>query len=147
MSRSDCPFPSMARLAGAGLACGMVINLVDTPWSLWFGVPRLNAFAAAHQLQGSALVGSTFMLVHLLLGLALAWIYATARTVHGAGTRTALLVAAVMLVVNRGFGFANVLLGVMPGEVFAGLSLSFVVAVTLGTLLAARVIDRAPASA
>jgi len=39
---------------------------------------------------------------------------------------TALIVVGILLLLNRAFGFGNVLIGIMPLDVFAGFSISFV---------------------
>jgi hypothetical protein len=134
--------PSIKRLVAAGIAGGLVLNVIDTPWSVLVMVPRLESFTEAHRLVASPLAGPWFLLVHVALAAAMAWIYALARLHHGAGRRTALLVGAVMLLVNRAFGLGNVLIGVMPLDIFAGFSISFVVGVLAASLASAAVVDR-----
>jgi hypothetical protein len=135
------------RILVAGLVGGCVLNLIDTPWSVLVMVPRLAAFSEAHQLTPHPLVGPWFLLAHFALMTVVAWAYAMARAVHGAGVRTALPVILVILGLNRAFGFANVLMGLMPLDVFLGFSLSFCVGVILAGLVAAWILDtRAPAT-
>lgn len=127
----------------AGFAGGVVLNAVDTPWSVLVMVPRLEAFTSAHRLTAHQLVGPWFLLAHFALATTVAWIYGLARDRYGSGTGTALLVSAVILLLNRAFGFANVLMGLMPLDVFLGFSLSFAVGVAGAGIAAAHIIDRA----
>jgi hypothetical protein len=135
--------PSVTRLAIAGLAGGLVLNLIDTPWSVAVMVPRLQAFSEAHGLAASPLVGPWFLLAHFALATFIAWVYALSRTHLRPGRRTAALVSLAVLAVNRAFGFANVLMGLMPLGVFLGFSLSFAVGVLAAGIVSARVLDRA----
>lgn len=125
-----------------GLVGGLVLNLVDTPWSVMAMVPRLQAFTDAHRLTTSPLVGPWFLLLHFALGVTIAWIYALARSHYRAGPATALMVGGLMLVINRGFGLANVLMGLMPLDVFLGFSISFVVGVLAASWVIGWMMDR-----
>lgn len=134
--------PSIRSIIVPGLVGGLVLNLVDTPWSVIAMVPRLQAFTDAHSLTASPLVGPWFLLLHFALGIVIAWIYALTRGHYPAGPTTALLVGGVMLVVNRGFGLANVLMGLMPLDVFLGFSISFVIGVLAASWVIGRIMDR-----
>jgi hypothetical protein len=133
--------PSVPRLITAGLAGGAVLNLIDTPWSIWVMVPRLHDFNTNHQLSASALTGPWFLLTHFAFVMVIAWLYALARQHYGPGPGTALRVAAVMVLINRAFGVGNALLGWIPAAGLLGFSLSFVLGVLLASVIAARVVD------
>jgi len=133
---------STQRTLVAGLAGGLVLNLIDTPWSVLVMVPRLQDFNAAHQLVASPLAGPAFLVAHFALMLGVAWVYAMARRTGRPGAATALRVGVVFLLVNRAFGVGNVMLGWLPWNGFLGFSVSFVVGVLLGSLVVARVVER-----
>jgi uncharacterized membrane protein len=135
--------PSIRSFVIPGLVGGLVLNLVDTPWSVVAMVPRLQAFTDAHQLAASPLVGPWFLMLHFALCVTIAWLYALARAQYRAGPATALLVGGVMLVINRGFGLANVLMGLIPLDVFLGFSISFVVGVLSASWVIGWMMDRA----
>jgi hypothetical protein len=134
--------PSLSRILIAGLAGGVALNAIDTPWSIAVMVPRLQAFTDAHQLSAHPLVGPWFLLAHFGSSAAIAWVYALARPVYGSGGATALLVSVVLLALNRAFGLATVFMGLMPLGVFLGFSAGFSVAVIAAGLIAARIVDR-----
>jgi hypothetical protein len=134
------------RIWKAGFLGGLVLNLIDTPWSVLVMVPRMEAFSRAHQLEASALAGPWFLLTHFAYMLMIAWIHAQARGPGGRSYGSALLVAAAVLLVNRAFGLGNVLIGVLPLDVFLGFSLSFVAGTLLGGLAIAWTMDRNGAS-
>jgi hypothetical protein len=139
--------PSPRRIIAAGLAGGVVLNLIDTPWSVLVMLAPQMRFLESHGLASSALTGPWFMLTHLAYMLLIAWLYALARPVRGTGWKTALSVALAVLVVNRAFGFGNVLIGIMPMSVFLGFSASFVPGTIISALVAARIVDKAGATA
>jgi hypothetical protein len=132
---------SLKRILLAGLAGGFVLNLIDTPWSILMMVPRNQVFLERHGLVTSSLTGPWFLLTHFVFVTVIAWFYAIARNRYGNGTWTAFASGAVLLVVNRMFGFGNVLIGTIPAHVFFGFSVSFVAGTLLATFVAARVID------
>jgi hypothetical protein len=132
---------SLKRILLAGLAGGFVLNLIDTPWSILVMVPRNQAFLEAHGLVTSPLTGPWFLLNHFVFVTVIAWVYAIARNSYGKSMGTAFASGAVLLIVNRMFGFGNVLIGTIPLPVFLGFSVSFVVGTFLATFVAARVID------
>jgi hypothetical protein len=135
--------PSLPRITAAGLAGGAALNLIDTPWSIFVMVPRLQEFNAAHQLTASVLAGPWFLLTHFAFAIGIAWLYALARTHYGQGARTAILVGGVLLLLNRAFGVGNVLLGWIPVTGFLGFSISFVVGVLVASVIAGKVVDAA----
>lgn len=139
--------PSIRSFVVPGLVGGLVLNLIDTPWSVIAMVPRLRAFTDAHQLAASPLVGPWFLLLHFATGVMIAWLYALARSQYRPGLVTALLVGGVTLAINRGFGLANVLMGLMPLDVFLGFSISFVVGMLAASWVIGWLIDRAAARA
>ncbi len=105
-------------------------------------VPKLAAFQQAHGLNASPLVGPWFLVTHFLFIGAIAWTYAHLRQSRGPGWTQRLLSIGTFVVVNRLFGFANVLMGLMPADVFLGFSASFVVGTLIAGLVATAVIDR-----
>lgn len=127
--------PSFRQIALSALTGGLVLNLIDTPWSVLVMVPPLQAFSQAHGLRGSGLVGPYFLLVHFGYCLAIAWVSSALRPQGGSAVRSALVAGTVLLALNRAFGLGNVFLGLMPLSIFLGFSLSFVV----GTLAASGV--------
>jgi hypothetical protein len=129
----------------AGFAGGVALNVIDTPWSIFVMVPRLQLFTDAHQLSAHPLVGPWFLLAHFALTTAIAWNYALARLAYGTGIRTALLVSSILLALNRAFGLATVLMGPLPLNVFLGFSAGFAIAVMVAGLVAAQIIDRSAA--
>ena len=56
--------------------------------------------------------------------------------------RTALTAGVIMLVVNRAFGFANVLMGIFPADLFLGFSASMVPGTLIASVVSAWIIDR-----
>jgi hypothetical protein len=139
--------PSLKRLLVAGLAGGLVLNLVDTPWSVAAMVPYLAPFNAAHGLVASPLTGPWFLLTHFVFCFGIAWVYALAAPQYGPGARTALAVGGGLLVLNRMFGLGNVLLGWIPLYGFLGFSVSFVAGVLGASVVIGRVLDRVSAPA
>ena len=137
--------PSIRSFVIPGLVGGLVLNLIDTPWSVIVMVPRLQAFSDAHQLIGHPLTGPWFLLLHFILGIATAWVYLLARSIYGSGVGTALLSGGVLLLLNRGFGIGNVLLGLMPLNLFLGLTVSFTVGMFAASIVIARMIERSNA--
>lgn len=135
--------PPISKVLLAGFLGGLILNAVDTPWSVFVMVPRLQAFADAHQLVSHPLVGPWFLASHFGLTTTIAWIYSLARAAYGPGPSTALLVAATILLLNRAFGLANVLMGLMPAGVFLGFSVSFVIGTLFAGIVIGRVVDRA----
>jgi hypothetical protein len=133
--------PSIRRVVVAGLAGGAVLNLIDTPLSVLVMVPRLREFTDAHQLQAHMLTGPWFLLAHFLLSIGIAWLYALAAGPYGKGYKTALACAGIVLVLNRALGFANVLMGLMPLDIFLGFSASFALGVFLAGLAGAWILD------
>ena len=134
--------PSFRTILTSGLAGGFVLNLIDTPWSVVMMVPKLAAFSADHQIAASAFVGPYFLALHFVFCVIIAWFYALCRTQYGSSAQNALIVGAIMLFVNRGFGFGNVLLGLMPNDIFLGFSLSFVIGVLAASWVIGRILDR-----
>jgi hypothetical protein len=130
-------------LLRAGLLGGLLLNLIDTPWSVLVMVPRMAPFAAEHGLEASPLVGPWFLLVHILFAMGIALLHLLLRQQRGPGPGTALLAGLLLLALNRLFGFGSVLLGAMPAGIFLGFSLSFVPATLAAAWLAGRVLDRA----
>jgi hypothetical protein len=128
-------------IVAAGLAGGVVLNLVDTPWSIAVMVPRMQDFLDAHHLESSAFTGPWFLLVHFAYMTLVAWAYRAACERLQPGIGSALLVGGAFLLVNRGFGLGNVLIGLLPGSVFLGVSMSFVVGTLLGCIVIAQVLD------
>jgi hypothetical protein len=137
--------PSLPRILLAGLVGGIALNVIDTPWSIFVMVPRLQAFTDAHQLSAHPVVGPWFLVAHFALATAIAWTYALARSVYGRGFRTALLVSVVLLALNRAFGLATVLMGLMPLAIFLGFSAGFAVAVIAAGAISSQIIDRSDA--
>jgi predicted anti-sigma-YlaC factor YlaD len=137
--------PSLPRILLAGIAGGVALNVIDTPWSILVMVPRLQAFTDAHQLAAHPLVGPWFLLAHFGLATGMAWVYALARGVYGHGARTAMTVSLVLLLLNRAFGLATVLMGLMPLTVFLGFSAGFAVAAIVAGVVAAKIVDQTPA--
>jgi hypothetical protein len=138
--------PTLRRIAAGGLAGGLVLNLIDTPWSVLVMVPRLEQFNAMHQHVASPFAGPWFLLTHFAFMLGVAWLYSLARSPYGPGWRTALSVGSVMLLLNRAFGVGNVLLGWISLGGFLGFSISFVSGMLAASAVAARVIERRPAA-
>lgn len=134
--------PTLRSVIVPGLIGGLALNLIDTPWSVVVMVPHLTAFAEAHQLQGSPFVGPWFLMVHFGFCLTIAWFHALARPQVRHGPRAALGIGALFLILNRAFGLGNVLLGLMPLDVFLGFSVSFVVGVLAASWLIGWVMDR-----
>jgi hypothetical protein len=137
--------PSLSRILLAGLAGGIALNVIDAPWSVLVMVPRLQAFTDAHQISAHPLVGPWFLVAHFALATAIAWTYTLARSVYGTGYRTALFVSVVWLALNRAFGLATVLMGLMPLSIFLGFSAGFAVAVVAAGIIASQIIDRSAA--
>lgn len=129
------------RIALAGLGGGLVLNLIDTPWSVFVMLPSMQAFQAAHGLSASVLTGPWFMLAHFAYMGGIAWLYALLRERHGSGPRTALTAGAMLFGLNRLFGIGNGFLGVLPFGLFWGFTVSFAVGTALGSLVCARIID------
>lgn len=127
----------------AGLAGGVVLNLIDTPWSVFVMLSKMQAFEAAHGLTASPWTGPWFMAVHFAYMIAIAWLYAHLRASYGAGTRTALIAGGVLFGINRLFGIGNGFLGVLPFDLFWGFTIGFAVGSLLGSLVVGRLIERA----
>jgi hypothetical protein len=134
------------RILLAGAAAGVVLNLIDTPWSVVAMVPYLARFNAEHGHVASPFTGPWFLVTHFAFTTMIAWLYALATPRYGAGLRTALMVGGAMLTINRMFGAGNVLLGWISLGGFLGFSLSFVVGVLAASVVAAKIIDRHPSS-
>jgi hypothetical protein len=137
--------PTFKRILMAGLAGGVVLNVIDTLWSVLMMVPMNQRFLTDHSLTTSPLTGPWFLVTHFLFVIAIAWVYSLARGAYGAGVRTALVSAGALLLSNRLFGFGNVLIGTIPATVYFGFSASFILGTLVGSLVAARMIDRAVA--
>lgn len=129
------------RLALAGLAGGLVLNAIDTPWSVFVMLPGMHVFETAHGLSASGLTGPWFMFAHFAYMGGIAWLYGLLRERHGSGARTALVAGGVLFVLNRMFGIGNGFLGVLPFDLFWGFTISFAVGTALGSLVCARIMD------
>lgn len=132
---------NLKRIIAAGLASGLVLNLIDTPWSVLVMLPKLQAFEAAHGLTSSVFTGPWFILVHFVYMTAVAWLYAVLRDRQGSGLTTAFVAGGLLFTLNRLFGIGNGFLGVLPFDLFWGLTASFFIGTALGSIAAARVID------
>jgi hypothetical protein len=117
----------------------VVLNLIDTPWSVAVMVPRMQEFLDAHALSSSPATGPWFLLVHFAFMALVAWVYDLARRRYRPGAGLGLWVGGAFLLVNRAFGAGNVLIGLLPMSVFLGFSVSFVVGTLLGSFAVARV--------
>jgi hypothetical protein len=133
---------SPLRVLLAGLAGGAALNAIDTPWSVFIMVPRMQAFLDAHHLSSSALTGPWFLVTHFAYMTLIAWSYALACRQFQPGPGLALAVSAVFLLINRAFGIGNVLIGIIPLDIFAGFSVSMAIGTLAGGVMAAKVIDR-----
>lgn len=129
-------------VALAGAAGGLVLNLIDTPWSVFVMLGPMQAFQAAHGLSASALTGPWFMAAHVLYMGGVAWLYALLRERRGGGAKTALLAGTFLFVLNRVFGIGNGFLGVLPFGLFWGFTASFALGTAIGSIVAGRVIER-----
>ncbi len=135
------PFPSVWRIIVAGIVGGIVLNLIDTPWSILVMVPRMQKFLDEHSLTTSPLAGPWFLTIHLAYTTAIAYLYSLIRSTFGGGFGNALLAGILLLSLNRAFGFANVLLGTIPATVFFGFSVSMVIGTLVASILCGRIID------
>jgi hypothetical protein len=133
--------PSWQRTLLAGTAGGLILNLIDTPWSIFVMVPKNQVFLAAHGLVTSPLTGPWFLLTHFAFVAVIAWLYGLMRERYGKGLATALAAGGVLLILNRMFGMGNVFIGTIPFDVFLGFSASFVFGTLLASVVAARIID------
>ena len=135
-------FPSFKTIVIAGLAGGFLLNAIDTPWSVMVMVPKMKPFFDAQGFASSPLTGPWFLSVHFLFTTVIAYIYSLMRTRHGRGLRTALMAGVMMLLVNRAFGFANVLMGIFPVDLLLGFSASMVPGTLIASVVSAWIIDR-----
>ncbi len=119
----------------SGIAGGIVLNLIDTPWSVLVMVPRMQPFLESHGLESHPMTGPWFLLSHVVFAIGIAWVYSRIRPEFERCFEPAMIAGGVLLVLNRMFGFGNVLMGTLPAPIFAGFSASF----AIGTLAAAWV--------
>lgn len=141
-SNNVVSLPSSSRILLAGIVGGIVLNLIDTPWSVIVMVPKMTQFLDAHGLSTNVLTGPWLLSMHIVFTVAIAYLYALMRTVYGAGIRTALSAGAVFLLLNRGFGFGNVLMGTFTAELFFGFSIGMVLGTVVASLVIGWMIDR-----
>ncbi len=135
-------FPTFKTILIAGLAGGFVLNAIDTPWSVLVMVPKMKPFFDAQGFASSPLTGPWFLSVHFLFTTVIAYLYSLMRMLHGRGLRTALTAGVIMLLVNRAFGFANVLMGIFPADLFLGFSASMVPGTLIASVVSGWIIDR-----
>src|SRR4051812_37880271 len=138
---------SLKHLLPAGLLCGLIVNLVDIPNSALLVAPDWNQVLARQGITPDGpSIGGYFTTVHFLYGVLIVFTYAVMRARFRPGTWTALGAAALLLAVNRLFGFGAVVMGQMPASIWLRFSASMVLGTLLGGLAGGWLYDRRAAA-
>ena len=111
---------NVARVILGGLLAGLIMNISETVLNLYVigdeseaALQRLGLqFPGAHQI-------GIFVAMTFVLGIILVFVYAGLRPRFGAGAKTAVIAALVLWIVSMMPAFADVVLGITPGNVLA----------------------------
>lgn len=126
-----------------GIIAGIVLNVLDFISQSWLLGPKmmaeLDAFKpgmSATMSEGNGMI--VYILMDLLLGILLVWLYAAIRPRFGQGPKTAFYAALVVWVVFGIAYYGYLQMGIMSGGLwgtFAGVGL---VTLTIGAIAGAR---------
>ena len=111
---------NVARVILGGLLAGLIMNISETVLNLYVigdaseaALQRLGLqFPGAHQI-------GIFVAMTFVLGIIMVFVYAGLRPRFGAGAKTAVIAALVLWIVSMMPAFADVVLGITPGNVLA----------------------------
>jgi hypothetical protein len=139
------------RVVLAGLAAGVVMNVVDAVANgvLLGNAWRTETTALNASLMDKAAAGSTvgWIVVDLLLGITLVWLYAAIRPRFGPGPRTAMLAALALWIATHLIYFSYVFMGLYSSSLIGASSLAGLVAVLAGGYVGGRLYREEPAAA
>jgi hypothetical protein len=135
------------RIFVAGLAAGLVVNLIDIPNSALLVAPDWTAFLSAHGVTPNVpAISAFYTTLHFAYGIAIAWSYRVLAARDGATLRTALVSSTSLLALHRAFGFGMVVMGIMPLGIYLRFSASMVIGSLVAGVLARAILERGHAS-
>lgn len=133
--------PTFRRIFISGLLAGLIVNLIDVPNSAILVSPKWMAVLAAQGITPNVPAISVFFtLLHFGYGVVMMALASWLSPTFGARARTGLATAALLLVVNRGFGLGAVVMGQMPLSIFLQFSWSMVLGSLLAGVIGGRVL-------
>jgi hypothetical protein len=133
---------NMGRIITAGLAAGLVMNVID---ALTNGVVLGERWQRETQVLNPGLMakiggGATagWIVVDFLVGILLVWVYAAARTRLGAGPRTAVTVGIVIWLISHAAYASYAFMGLYSPGLVAVSSIGGLIAILAGAYVGGR---------
>jgi hypothetical protein len=137
--------PTPRRVVSSGLLAGLIVNLIDVPNSAILVSPKWMAVLGAQGITPDVPAISVFFtLLHFAYGVLMMALASWLSPRFGSRARTGLLTAALLLLLNRGFGLGAVVMGQMPLSIFLQFSWSMVLGSLLGGFIGGRVLFALP---
>lgn len=134
---------NMSKVLIGGAIAGIVLNVIDYITQTWLLGPRfmaeLDAFKpgmGASMTQGNGVI--TYVLMDLLLGILLVWLYAAIRPRFGAGPRTAAYVALFVWAISAICYYGYLQMGMMSGGLWGLFSIVGLITLAIGAMVGAR---------
>lgn len=130
----------------AGLAAGVALNVVDIVANafLWADAweTAIDALGIEHE-TATASSGMTWIVIDLIIGIVIAWLYASMTPRHGAGTNTGLMAGAAVWVVTALMFVGMNGMGILSMDIVLRVLVSGAVAAALGGYAASRLYKEA----